>query len=261
MKKVLLILTAFTLAAGYNVTAQTPSAQIEKFIKADSNETWPKFPGDLSIWLDKEMAFPEGVPSKQREGLMKACFVVKQDGSVTDIRIIESPDKLLSDELTRALSSSPLWSPGELDGAPADMRLYLAVDYGVRKKPVFYAYLLSLPDDSPMLVRDGVHTAPMSEMPRFNGRGLGEFSNWVFYKLISSNKVDAGGRSGHMTALMIVEKDGSVNDVKITESFNPSYDRELVNIVRSSPKWTPGMRAGVPVRVSFYVPVQIGLRK
>ena len=58
----------------------------------------------------------------------------------------------------------------------------------------------------------------------------------------------------------IVEKNGSISNVKVVRSVHPLLDAEAMRVVNSMPKWTPGKRDGKPVRVKFNIPVQFKLK-
>ena len=67
------------------------------------------------------------------------------------------------------------------------------------------------------------------------------------------------GIQGRVTVRFIVEKDGSISDVKPVLSVHPLLNKEAVRVVESMPKWTPGKQNGKPVRVRFNVPVMFKL--
>lgn len=67
------------------------------------------------------------------------------------------------------------------------------------------------------------------------------------------------GIQGRVTVRFIVEKDGSISDVKPILSVHPLLNKEAVRVVESMPKWTPGKQNGKPVRVRFNVPVMFKL--
>ena len=66
---------------------------------------------------------------------------------------------------------------------------------------------------------------------------------------------------GRVVVSFIVEKDGSLTDVKVVRSLDPSFDKEAVRIVKSMPKWEPGMWNGKPARVKFFVPIRFRLEQ
>jgi len=67
------------------------------------------------------------------------------------------------------------------------------------------------------------------------------------------------GVQGRVTVGFVVEKDGSVSDVHVVKSVDPSLDKEAVRAVKSMPKWQPGRQNGTAVRVRYNVPVNFKL--
>jgi TonB family protein len=60
---------------------------------------------------------------------------------------------------------------------------------------------------------------------------------------------------GRVVVSFIVEKDGSLTDVKVIKSVDPAFDKEAIRVVKSMPKWEPGMWRGKPARVKYYIPI------
>ena len=58
----------------------------------------------------------------------------------------------------------------------------------------------------------------------------------------------------------VVERDGSITDVKVARSVDPSLDREAARVVKSMPNWIPGKQNGSAVRVKYNVPVSFRLQ-
>lgn len=71
---------------------------------------------------------------------------------------------------------------------------------------------------------------------------------------------EENGISGRVTIQFVVERDGSVTDVRTMKSVDPSLDREAERVVKSMPKWIPGKQNGSPVRVKYFVPVVFRLQ-
>ena len=59
---------------------------------------------------------------------------------------------------------------------------------------------------------------------------------------------------GRVVVSFIVEKDGSISDIKVVKGIHPSFDEEAVRVVKSMPKWKPGKYNGEPTRVRYTVP-------
>lgn len=61
--------------------------------------------------------------------------------------------------------------------------------------------------------------------------------------------------SGRVMVGFIVEKDGSISDVKVVKGIGGGCDEEAVRVVKAMPKWKPGKEKGKPVRVSYQMPI------
>lgn len=68
------------------------------------------------------------------------------------------------------------------------------------------------------------------------------------------------GTQGRVTVQFVVNKDGSIVDVKIAKGIDPYLDKEAVRVISTMPKWKPGKQRGVPVRCKFTVPVTFKLQ-
>ncbi len=68
------------------------------------------------------------------------------------------------------------------------------------------------------------------------------------------------GIQGRVVVGFVVEKDGSITDVTVIKSQDPSLDREAARVVKSMPRWIPGKQNGATVRVRYQVPVTFRLQ-
>jgi protein TonB len=99
----------------------------------------------------------------------------------------------------------------------------------------------------------------VEEMPEFPGgnnalrKFLGES---VKYPVVAQEN----GIQGKVYVNFVVNKDGSVSGAKIARGVDPSLDAEALRVVNSMPKWKPGKQRGVPVRVSYTVPISFVLQ-
>lgn len=68
------------------------------------------------------------------------------------------------------------------------------------------------------------------------------------------------GVQGRVVVSFVVERDGSITDVNVAKSVDPSLDKEATRVVKSMPKWIPGKQNGSAVRVKYNVPVTFRLQ-
>lgn len=108
------------------------------------------------------------------------------------------------------------------------------------------------PDDTPFII--------VEDMPTFRGGGLEGFRDWVMAN-IQYPAIAAENRiSGKVYVQFVVGFNGDVEDVFIYRSADPSLDREVVRVVSSSPRWSPGSQRGKPARVQFVLPINFVLK-
>ena len=95
----------------------------------------------------------------------------------------------------------------------------------------------------------------VEQMPSFPG-GPAELMKWlsshVQYPAIAIDICI----QGTVIVAFIVEPDGSVSNAKLMRSVDPNIDQEALRVVRQMPKWNPGKRAGIPVRVRSCLPIK-----
>ncbi|MCH5310067.1 MAG: energy transducer TonB [Prevotella sp.] len=99
----------------------------------------------------------------------------------------------------------------------------------------------------------------VEEMPQFPGgpSALFEYLNKnMKYPVVA----EENGVQGRVIVTFVVERDGSITDVKVVKSVDPSLDKEATRVVSSMPKWIPGKQNGSAVRVKYTVPVTFKLQ-
>lgn len=99
----------------------------------------------------------------------------------------------------------------------------------------------------------------VEEMPSFPG-GMAALQSYLASNVKYPVVAQENGVQGRVIVGFVVERDGSVSDVKVMRSVDPSLDREATRVVKSMPKWTPGKQNGQTVRVKYTVPVVFRLQ-
>ena len=67
------------------------------------------------------------------------------------------------------------------------------------------------------------------------------------------------GEQGIVYVQFVVNKDGSIEQVRIVRGVSDALDDEAKRVVKKMPKWSPGEQAGKPVRVRFTLPIHFRL--
>ena len=99
----------------------------------------------------------------------------------------------------------------------------------------------------------------VEQMPSFPG-GMGALMSWLNQNIKYPVIAAENGVQGRVIVQFVVEKDGSITDVKVAKSVDPSLDKEASRVVSAMPKWTPGKQNGSAVRVKYTVPVTFKLQ-
>ena len=99
-------------------------------------ETMPSFQGgDLNkfrAWVQQNIRFPQIALENGIQGRVVLSFVIEKDGRLTNIQVLQSPDRSLSEEAIRVLSKSPKWSPGKQRNQVVRVKYTLPVDFRVQ---------------------------------------------------------------------------------------------------------------------------------
>lgn len=98
----------------------------------------------------------------------------------------------------------------------------------------------------------------VEESASFPG-GIQEMTNFIKNNLKYPQQARETGTQGKVFVTFVVEKDGSLTDVKVLRDIGSGCGEEAVRVVKSMPKWKPAKQRGKPVRMQFNLPVAFTL--
>ena len=96
-------------------------------------------------------------------------------------------------------------------------------------------------------------------MPSFKGGDLNKFREWVMRRTNYPQAAVDNRIEGKVYLTFIVETDGTVTNVTIVRGVDPVIDKEAVRTIQASPKWSPGLQRGQPVRVRYSMSLSFSL--
>ena len=103
--------------------------------------------------------------------------------------------------------------------------------------------------------QDGVATNDpfflVEVMPSFRGGDINKFREWVQKRTNYPQAAIEAKIQGKVYLTFIIEADGSVSNVTVVKGVAPIIDNEAVKAIQASPKWSPGLQRGQPVRVRY----------
>ena len=103
---------------------QTPpnvAEQAEEPIQFRIVEQYPEFPGGMTEymkWLTRNLRYPDIARSQKIQGKAVVQFIVNQDGTIADAKVVKSVNPHLDREAMRVIRMMPSWKPGIQDNKP-----------------------------------------------------------------------------------------------------------------------------------------------
>jgi len=119
-------------------------------------------------------------------------------------------------------------------------------------KPVEVKYI-------PTEVTDKLKGTPLYEvveqMPEFPGGGMAAALEYIQKNMQYPESAKENGTQGRAMVQFVVDKEGNVTEPKVIRSVDKELDAEAIRLVKSMPKWKPGMQKGQAVAVKYTMPV------
>ena len=89
--------------------------------------------------------------------------------------------------------------------------------------------------------------------------GIAKFYAYLSKAIRYPEAAQEAGLQGKVFVSFIVEKDGSLTDIKVEKKLGNGTDEEAVRVLKASPKWNPGIQNGREVRVKYNIPISFSL--
>jgi protein TonB len=106
----------------------------EIFVTAEEMPTFQG--GDLSKfrnWVQSNVKYPQIALENGIQGNVVIKFVVEKDGKLSNIQVLQSPDKTLADAAVQVLQKSPKWKPGKQRNKPVRVTYTLPVSFKIQQ--------------------------------------------------------------------------------------------------------------------------------
>lgn len=222
----------------------TPSASEDDtpFLVA---EEMPLFQGQnlntFRTWVQSQIRYPAEALKRGIEGRVVLSFIVERDGSVSTIQLLQSPDRILSEEVRRVVAASPKWTPGRQRGHLVRVRYMLPVDFSIPKEKA-------------------AAQEPGMTPPQFEGGDLNAFRSWAMQRLRYPAGAKERQTEGSVVATFTVGRDGRVDDIRIAGSPDPQLAEEVRRVVKASPAWSPATRNGEATAATVMLPVSFRIQ-
>ena len=256
--------------------APVKSATVNDSVVFEVVEEMPDFPGGQSAlmeYLAKNIKYPATAHENGKKGRVIVMFVVKKDGSISDVKTVRGVDPYLDQEAERVIAAMPHWKPGKQRGQAVNVRFTVPVTFRLSgpepAKPAETPEAVAIEKFEVVVVvgygpkEEAPNNEPtfkvVDEMPKFPGgqEGLMRYlaRNIKYPTMAQQNK-----EQGKVLVQIVIGKDGNVSNIKILKGASAWLDAEAIRVVRGMPKWEPGKQNGQAVAVEYTFPITFRLQ-
>ena len=123
---------------------------------------------------------------------------------------------------------------------------------------ILFTTLLSFSQQDTIEKEEPIFDGIVETMPEFPGGEQAMYKfiiNHIEYPVVSREN----GIQGKVYIRFVIEKDGSITDVKTARGVSSELDKEAIRVIKMMPKWKPATQSGKPVRVTFTLPINFKL--
>lgn len=245
------------LSSGREINLITTPVQITTSVKDDKIydvvEVIAQFPGGDAAcmkWIKDHIKYPEECIEKEIQGRVQISFVVEKDGSITDAKVLRPIHPLLSEEALRVVKAMPKWAPAKVKGQTVRSRFLLPVNFRLSTDVVTRKGTPS----GPYSDNDSIYGV-VDELASFPG-GEAACMKWLSDHIKYPEECKKEGIEGRVHVQFVVNKDGSIPEVKVLKSPHPLLSEEAIRVVKAMPKWKPAKANGEIVRQRFILPIK-----
>lgn len=173
---------------------------------------------------------------------VNVLVTIDEQGQITACENMQEPDDEAFAKVHDVVMGSPKWTPGQVDGRPVPIRYLLPVDFAKLRQPPCY------PVDA-----QGRRLHKEIVYPLFAGEyAPARFYSWFFRHFRFRNSLEyQQAAPGTVRAAFTIDRKGVLRDVAILSSHNDACMRRTVDLLRRSPRWTPGTADGEPIAVRY----------
>lgn len=226
----------------------------------------PTFPGGdekLMEWISQHIQYPQNAYDSHIQGRVIVQFLVKEDGTVGDAKIIRSVFSSLDEEALRVVETLPKFNPAILNGKAVKYWFTIPIvfrleNYSKNHEKAKNSAIIATQseiNDAPTADSDENKIYHVVEqMPEFPGGSA------AMLKFIGDNLKYPIGMAddfqGRVIVKFYVDTLGHVCDPQIVRGLDSALDREVLRVVRLFPEFTPGQHEGKKVNVYMNLPIR-----
>lgn len=251
------LILVFLLFFGVSNTsfAQLGGGEDEVYLKGDYVAA--KFNGGgiekFHEFINHELDFSKMV----KAGNVVFTFTIAETGEIKNLRIVEFPEIGMATEVIRVIKLAPKWEPAKRGTKPISVNVRYPIVFSDTKKEAYYVGNIpkqTKPTDAIIQQKVSSNVGPTESAPEFPG-GSNGLKQFVKNNFNYSNSLNLKGK---VITSFVIDSEGNVVDVVVSEDLGYGTKEEAIRMIKSMPKWKPGMQHGKAVRVKYSLPITIG---
>lgn len=245
-------------STGIGIAGEPPT---EVFVVVQEMPVFPGGDSTLMKFIKSNIQYPKNAKDKNIQGRVILRFCVTNEGKIAKVGVLKGVDPEIDQEAIRVIKMLPEWKPGKQGGKPVNVWYSVPVTFALSSPPVQPALNQEIQISPPLPPPPPPMTLPKGydEPPVFQG------GETALFKFIQTNimyppEAKEKGITGKVIISYIITETGAIDNVNIRESADPLLDLEALRVVKSLPAWLPAKFKGVPVRVSYTIPINFALK-
>lgn len=244
-----IFITVFTLLPSETIFAQQKPDQVYDAVEIPAQ---PK--GGMQTfqdYLSNNLTYPTLSLRNKTQGTVEVNFIVEKSGTVSNVEIKKGLDEACNNEALRVVKNSPKWDPARHKGQVVRQRVTLPITFTIPQQ-------LASPTENASAEPNSSASEVKQITPEQSARpegGLDAFFNYVKQNQQYPAKARKNKIEGKVMVAFMVEKDGSLSDLKVVKKFGNGLDEEAIRLVEKGPKWLPAQYQGEPIRQKMVLPI------
>ena len=292
--------TSNDLSSITTVNEEVEEIEEEIFTVVEVQPQFPGGEDSLYNFIYSNLRYPQVAKDNSIEGRVFLRFVVEKDGSITNVRILRDIGGGCGQEAKRVVKMMPKWIPGKQNGKPVRVQFNMPITFKLNEEDK--AKTIDATSDSiSNNTTEMIDVFPANEVIPFyqpNGeKGVTGFQNIIdmsksdeeteiilsidpvetppqfpggedsLYSFIYSNlrypqEAIDNGIEGRVFITFVIEKDGSITNIKILRDIGYGCGEEAVRVLKMMPKWIPGKdHLGNIHRTQYNMPINFEFKQ
>ena len=246
---------------GVEKLPEEPFVPVEDTVYAEGEDLFDEIvhaecPNGIANFLYTNLVYPPLITETLYESVV-VVFNVDEDGSISNVRVKESVRPDLDKEAISVVRKMPRWKPAISNGRQVRSKFHVTILF---QKIIFEntGDVVCYPEPKSEISQsnendDQIYNV-VQKHPEFPGgqKALYEYlkTNLVYPKSVQDSSIQ-----GRAFLSFVVEKDGSITNIKVIRGVLPALDTEAIRVVSMMPKWKPATIRDTVVRSRYILPV------